>query len=71
MKNSIVPQTYEDWKHCIVVDCGLELTPEYISARISALQDSSDYYTQQFVKQYGEEYLQAVLGWFKQAQKTV
>ena len=70
MKNSIIPETYEEWRHCIIVECGLELTPQYISERISALQNNRDYHTQQFVKRYGKQHLQQVLSWFMQAQKA-
>ena len=70
MKNSIIPETYEEWRHCIIVECGLELTPQYISERISALQNDRDYHTQQFVKLYGQQHLRQVLSWFMQAQKT-
>ncbi len=70
MEKSFIPQNYEEWRHCIIVECGLELTPHYISERILALQNDRDYYTQQFVKFYGRQHLQQVLGWFLQAQKT-
>jgi len=69
MKNSIIPENYEEWRHCIIVDCGLELSPNYISQRISSLKDENDYYTQQFVKLYGRDYLQKVLSWFMKAQE--
>jgi len=69
MEASIIPQTYEQWKHCITIDCGLELTTDYIAERISSLQNNNDHYTQQFVKLYGQQYLNQVLNWFKQAQK--
>ena len=69
MKNSIVPETYEEWRHCITVECGLELTPDFISKRITSLQNDKDHYTQQFVKLYGQQHLQQVLGWFRQAQQ--
>ena len=70
METSIIPQNYEQWKRCITIDCGLELTADYISERISSLQNNNDYYTQQFVKLYGQEYLNQVLNWFMQAQKS-
>jgi len=69
MKSSIIPQSYEEWRHCIVVDCGLELSSKFIEQRLSALQDNSEYYTQQFVRKYGQQHHQRVLGWFRQAQK--
>ncbi len=70
METSVIPQNYEEWKHCIIVECGLELTPEYISERISSLQNERDHYTQQFVRLYGQQHYQNVLGWFMQAQKS-
>ena len=69
MYESNFPKTYEEWRHCITVECGLELTPEYISERISALQNDGDYHTQRFVELYGQQHLQQVLDWFIQAQK--
>ncbi len=71
MENSIIPQSYEAWRHCIIVECGLELTPGFIEERISALQNNSDYYTQQFVRLYGQQQLKKVLGWFMQAQQAL
>lgn len=70
MNASIIPKTYEEWTHCITVECGLELTQHFISQRISALKDDRDYYTQQLVKLYGQEHRQQVLGWFSQAQES-
>ena len=69
MIESLILKSYEEWRHCITVDCGLELTPDYISKRISALKNDTDPHTQQFVKLYGQAYRQQVLGWFKQAQQ--
>lgn len=71
MKASIFPTNYEQWQHCITVECGLDLTTEYICERILALKDEKDYYTQQFVKLYGKEYLAQTISWFLQAEKIL
>jgi len=68
MKESIIPQNYEQWRHCITVECGLELTPNFIETCLSTLQDNKEHYTQQFIRKYGTQHYQRVLGWFKQAQ---
>jgi len=70
VENAIIPNTYEEWRHCIVVECGLALTPQFIAARIHALQDSQDFYTQKFTSLYGKAYLEQVITWFQQAEKT-
>ena len=70
MTKSMIPQNYEEWRHCIVVDCGLELTPSFIEERIASLQNSKENHTQQFIRLYGQEHHQKVLGWFMQARKV-
>ena len=59
--------SYEDWKHCITVLCGIPLTPDYIEQRIAALSDPSNFETKKFRDIWGEEHLQRVIGWFEQA----
>lgn len=61
------PQSYAQWQHCIVVDCGLELTPAYIAQRLAAFTNAHDDHTKRFVELYGEQHLQRVIGWFTQA----
>lgn len=58
---------YEDWKRCITVDCGIELTLDYIDERLTALNDPDNYHTQKFTKSYGAIHLNQVIGWFKRA----
>lgn len=67
---SPIPQTYEEWVHCITVKCGLKLTPSYIEQRITALQNITDFRTKQFIELYGSKYHQLVLSWFLQASKN-
>ena len=64
------PQSYASWQQCIVVDCGIKLTPEYIAERLAALQDDQDYHTKRFVELYGEQHLQRIIDWFTQACKA-
>lgn len=61
-------QSYEDWKHCITVRCGITLAADYVSQRIRALSDKKDPMTARFVVLYGDVYREQVLGWFRQAQ---
>jgi len=71
MKTPIIPQNYQQWQHCITVECGLKLTPDYIEKTIATLKDNSEHYTQQFVRKYGPQHHQNVLSWFIQAQKAL
>ncbi|UTW45097.1 hypothetical protein KFE80_12110 [bacterium SCSIO 12696] len=67
MEKTFIPNSYEEWRHCITVECRLELTESFISERIAALQNPRDYSTKKFIQLYGQHHLQKVLGWFEQA----
>ena len=71
MENAIIPHNYEAWHHCIRVDCGVDLTADYIQERIKSLQNEKDFRTQQFVTLYGNQYRQTVLSWFQRAQNSL
>jgi hypothetical protein len=63
----MIPQTYEEWRHCIEVDCGLSLTPAFIAERLAELSQPDHERTRQYVRLYGEPHRQRVIGWFEQA----
>ena len=63
----VIPQTYTQWRHCIEVDCGIELQPAFIEARLSALRSASDE-AHRFAGLYGQAHLQQVVAWFQRAQ---
>lgn len=67
----VVPQTYDEWRHCIEIECGLRLTPHYIAERIAALGDPSNHYTSQFTKLWGVAHLAKVQNWFGRAQSEI
>ena len=71
MKTPIIPETYDQWHQCIVVECGLELTTSFIEQRISALKDNKVHYTKQFIDKYGPQHHQRVLSWFVQAREIL
>ncbi len=64
-------KSYEDWKHCITVLCGIPLTRPYIEERLTALRDPADPSTQKFVATWGEQHRLCVIGWFEQAQQEI
>ncbi|MEM0945960.1 MAG: hypothetical protein AAGK37_01030 [Pseudomonadota bacterium] len=64
---SYIPDTYESWKHCITVKCGIPLTPGYVQERIATLTNESDFQTQRFIERWGAAHHARTLAWFKQA----
>ena len=66
MSEFVFPKSYEEWRHCITVKGGITLTPDYVTERIASLKNENDPGTRRFVKLYGQEYCNRVLGWFMQ-----
>lgn len=64
---SVVPQTYEEWEHCITVKCGIPLTADFVASRITELEDEGAYKTQKFIDAWGREHHTRTLDWFRQA----
>ena len=62
-----IPETYDEWKHCITVKCGIPLTSDYVAQRIAALEDRNDFGTQKLIETWGSEHYARTLGWFREA----
>lgn len=68
---TMIPQTYEQWWHCITVDCGIEMTPEYLSRRLAILSDRDSQETRRFRDLYGDHHWKTVTGWFERAAREL
>lgn len=71
MNTVAIPQTYEEWHHCITVICKQELTVSYIDTRIESLNSSKDHMTKKFIELYGESQRIKTLQWFEQAKHSI
>lgn len=71
MYQTLIPSNYSEWKYCITVECGIPLTSGYIEQRLVELKNMKSTYTQRFINIYGEQYLENVIAWFKQAKKEL
>lgn len=62
----MIPQTFEEWKHCIVHDCDIELTKSFATKRLSVYENHNHPETRKFVELYGKQHLDNVIQWYKQ-----
>jgi hypothetical protein len=62
----MMPQTFEQWKHCIVNDCKINLTQDFANQRLKVYQDKQSTETQKFISLYGEQHLKNIIQWFNQ-----
>lgn len=65
------PSSYQEWRNCIELDCGIKLTPGFIQERIEALTNTADTGTQKFIQLYGLNHYNQVIAWFKQAAVSI
>lgn len=61
----MIPQTFEEWRNCIVHECKIALTKEFALQRLSVLQDRTKDETRKFIALYGENHLLNVIEWFQ------
>ena len=62
----MIPQTYQQWKSCIINDCKINLTKDFAKQRLAVYQDPDNKETQRFISLYGEQHLKNIINWFKQ-----
>lgn len=62
----MIPQTFEQWKNCIINDCKINLTKGFAEQRLAVYKDKKNNETQKFVSLYGQQHLQNIINWFKQ-----
>lgn len=67
MTTPVIPETYAQWRHCIEVECGIPLTPDFINARLQALAQPRGEEAGRFAGLYGAAHLERVIGWFRRA----
>ena len=61
----MIPQTFDEWKDCIVNKCKIKLTKQFVETRIKDLEDDTNSNTITFVKIYGISHKNNVIKWFK------
>ncbi|MGK0363521.1 MAG: hypothetical protein ACI85O_000566 [Saprospiraceae bacterium] len=61
----MIPQTFDEWKNCIINDCKIELTKEFTEQRLAIYDDRTNPETRKFILIYGEQHLQNIINWLK------
>lgn len=67
----MIPKTYEEWRHCITIVCGIPLTAAFVKDRLEALEKESSHEMKKFRARYGEGHLQQVKDWFARAREEI
>ncbi|MFT3691027.1 hypothetical protein [Paenirhodobacter sp.] len=68
---NFIPQSYDEWEHCITVKCGIPLTSDYVAGRIAALENRRDFHTEKFIARWGAAHHARTLAWFREAQSKL
>lgn len=70
MMSSPIPKNFDEWRHCITVDCGIPLTEGYVAQRLAIWRDDCEE-TRRFRKRYGDAHLHNVITWFERAEREL
>jgi hypothetical protein len=61
------PTSYAEFCHLITQRCGTALTRAYCNERITALRDTHETTTRDFLRFYGPQHHQQIIAWYEQA----
>ncbi len=64
MKTPVIPQTYEQWRHCITVECGIPLSRAFAEERLAVWSNPAHSETRRFEQLYGAAHRERVCQWF-------
>ena len=67
----MIPATFEEWKNCIVNDCKIKLTGDFVAGRLKVYRDKRNPETRKFVALYGEQHLNNILYWLEKSAKEL
>ncbi|PQO33692.1 hypothetical protein C5Y97_15780 [Blastopirellula marina] len=62
-----IPRSYQEWRECITIRCGIILSAPYIRSRLNELRNASHSKTREFCGKYGQSHLNQVIRWFETA----
>lgn len=65
------PDTYEQWHHCITVECGISLTSVFVAQRLTVWRNPKLEETVRFRRLYGDAHWRSVIGWLEHAEHTL
>ncbi len=67
MSTPVIPQTCEQWQHCITVECGIPLTRDFAEVRLAVWANPAADETRRFEQLYGAVHREHVRQWFARA----
>ena len=63
-----IPGTYEQWHHCITIECEIPLTSDFVAQRLQSWRNENAQETTRFRRLYGDSHWRTVIGWFERAE---
>lgn len=59
----MIPNTFNEWKDCIVNHCKIPLTKDFATQRLNVYTNRENPETKKFVALYGERHLERIINW--------
>ncbi len=63
----MIPGTFESWKNCIVNDCNIKLTADFVKSRLKVYRNKRNPETKKFIALYGEQHLGNIIYWLERS----
>ena len=67
----MIPTNFKEWKNCIVNECKIKLTNDFVVNRLKIYEDKRNPETRKFIALYGEQHLNNIIYWLKKSSKEI
>lgn len=61
----MIAQTFDQWINCIINECKISLTKDFVKERLTVYQDKQNQETKKFISLYGEQHYSNVINWLR------
>ncbi|MEM6317466.1 MAG: hypothetical protein AAF960_07330 [Bacteroidota bacterium] len=61
----MIPNTFEEWRDCIVNDCKIKLTKDFAKKRLAVYENPNHPETRKFQQLYGAQHLYHIILWLR------
>ena len=67
----MVPTSFEQWKDCIVNDCKIKLTEDFVARRLRVYKARRNPETRKFIELFGEQHLNNIIYWLEKSSQEI
>lgn len=67
----MIPQTFEEWYNCIVIQCKIKIDRDFIQKRLAVYHNPDNPETKRFIQLYGHHHFNNIINWYNKYEQQL